>query len=61
MSDCVAISVWTFVCLFLGSCGGYYASEAEWKRKMVERGQAEYNATTGQWQWIDYESEVSDE
>ncbi len=33
-------------CLF-----GFFACNSVWKGEMIERGYAEYNQTTGDWQW----------
>ena len=39
---------------------GHHREKERWHQEMIERGHAEYNRETGQWQWIDKESEDTD-
>ncbi len=43
------------VVFFLGICVGIPIGEqrkiSQWREDVIKRGYAEYNATTGQWQW----------
>ncbi len=60
-----------FIAIFLGGvifiCGvctgvpiGEHRKISQWQKETVQRGYAEYNATTGQWQWKGEKPEVKE-
>jgi hypothetical protein len=45
---------WVLVCgagVFVGWVTGYWHSSSDWKALLIKRGQAQYNAVTGEWEW----------
>ena len=58
-------AIWIFVvimCLVLGFSLGQQSNSNTFKQEAIKLGYAEYNRTTGEWQWIKKaEQEANDE
>ncbi len=40
-------------CLWVGHCDGRNDEKKKWQKDMIDRGLAQYNAKTGEWEWIE--------
>lgn len=46
------LKVLLVIFMMLGAAGlGASCSDSDWKRESIEKGFAEYNQVTGEWQW----------
>ena len=51
MADAIAMEVITIAIAVWLMCGVYTQVSKSWQKDAIEKGFAEYNQTTGVWQW----------
>ncbi len=49
----VVIIIVFLTLLTIGHTDGRRDEEKKWKKDMIDRGLAQYNAKTGEWEWIE--------
>lgn len=49
--DLIGVGILCVIALVIGVIWGDGRTEARWQKEVIEKGFAEYNQTTGEWQW----------
>jgi hypothetical protein len=58
MFDAIIVISMFCICAFIGGCGGHKIATSKFEKAAIEHKAAQYNPTTGKFEWLDKSGEV---